>query len=31
MIIVATAQHHGARLVTNDTRIEAANLVAVIS
>ncbi len=31
MLIVATAQQHGANLVTSDTRIEAANLVAVIA
>ncbi|HEV7735163.1 MAG TPA: type II toxin-antitoxin system VapC family toxin [Candidatus Binatia bacterium] len=31
MLIVATAQQHGASLVTSDTRIEAANLVAVIA
>ena len=30
MLIVATAQHHGARLVTSDTRIDEANLVAVV-
>lgn len=30
MLIVATAQHHGARLVTSDTRIDKANLVAVV-
>ncbi len=30
MLIVATAQQHGARLVTSDTRIGAANLVAVV-
>ena len=28
MLIVATAQQHGARLVTSDARIESANLVA---
>jgi PIN domain nuclease of toxin-antitoxin system len=31
MLIVATAQHHGARLVTSDVRIERADLVPVIS
>lgn len=31
MMIVATAQHHGAKLVTSDARIVAANLVTVIS
>jgi PIN domain nuclease of toxin-antitoxin system len=30
MLIVATAQHHGARLVTSDTRIEESKLVAVV-
>ena len=30
-LIVATAQHHGVRLITNDARIEAANLVTVVS
>lgn len=30
MLIVATAQQFGARLVTSDTRIESANLVAVV-
>ncbi len=30
MLIVATAQHHGARLATSDTRIEASGLVATI-
>ena len=31
MLIVATTQHHGARLVTSDTRIEEADLVAVVA
>lgn len=31
MLIVATAQQHGARLVTGDTRIEDAALVPVVS
>lgn len=31
MLIVATAQHHGARLVTSDSRIEESGLVAVVS
>ena len=31
MLIVATAQHHGARLVTGDARIDEANVVAVLS
>ncbi len=31
MLIVATAQHHGARLVTSDARIGETDLVAVIS
>jgi PIN domain nuclease of toxin-antitoxin system len=30
MLIVATAQQHGARLVTSDARIESTNLVAVV-
>jgi len=30
MLIVATAQYHGARLVTSDTRIEESKLVAVV-
>jgi len=30
MLIVATAQHHGARLVTSDERIEATQLVDVV-
>lgn len=30
MLIVATAQQFGARLVTSDARIEAANVVAVV-
>ncbi len=31
MLIVATAQHHGARLVTSDTRISETDLIAVVS
>jgi len=31
MLIVATAQHHGVPLVTNDSRIEAANLIRIVS
>ena len=31
MLIVATAQHHGARLVTSDARIAEADLIAVVS
>jgi len=31
MLIVATAQHHEARLVTSDARIADANLVAIVS
>jgi PIN domain nuclease of toxin-antitoxin system len=31
MLIVATAQHHGAPLVTSDTRIEEASVVAVVA
>ena len=31
MLIVATAQHHGARLVTSDSRVEEADVVAVVS
>ena len=31
MLIVARAQHHGARLVTSDTPIEEADLVAVVA
>ncbi|MBI1817867.1 MAG: type II toxin-antitoxin system VapC family toxin [Deltaproteobacteria bacterium] len=31
MLIVATAQHHGAQLVTSDTRIDDADVVAVVS
>ena len=31
MLIVATAQHHRAKLVTSDARIDDANLVAVVS
>jgi PIN domain nuclease of toxin-antitoxin system len=30
MLIVATAQHHGARLVTSDARIEASKAVGVV-
>lgn len=30
MLIVATAQHHGARLVTSDTRIEESETVRVV-
>jgi PIN domain nuclease of toxin-antitoxin system len=31
MLIVATAQHHGARLVTSDARIGESDLVAVVA
>lgn len=31
MLIVATAQHHGARLVTSDTRIGETDLIAIVS
>ena len=31
MLIVATAQHHGARVVTSDTRMVDADLVAVVT
>lgn len=31
MLIVATAQHHGARLVTSDARIDETKLVAVVA
>ncbi|MFN8625211.1 MAG: type II toxin-antitoxin system VapC family toxin [Candidatus Binatia bacterium] len=31
MLIVATAQHRGARLVTSDTRIEETDLIPVVS
>jgi PIN domain nuclease of toxin-antitoxin system len=31
MLIVATAQHQGARLVTSDVRIDESNLVAVVA
>jgi PIN domain nuclease of toxin-antitoxin system len=31
MLIVATAQHHGARLVTSDTRIAESGLVSVVA
>jgi PIN domain nuclease of toxin-antitoxin system len=30
MLIVATAQHHGAQLVTSDERVEQSQLVATI-
>jgi PIN domain nuclease of toxin-antitoxin system len=31
MLIVATAQHHGARLVTSDRRIDESGLVGVVA
>ncbi len=31
MLIVATAQHHGARLVTSDTRIRETDLIPIVS
>jgi PIN domain nuclease of toxin-antitoxin system len=31
MLVVATAQHHGARLVTSDTRIAEADLVSTVN